>query len=273
MDNTKSFTLRRVAGFVVFGVVVLAVWGVLPLKDSSPSPALAQTEELVFKSTINSKGKRRKVPLKNCSLIDGSNRAIVSARGRTVSLERKLRREPADLGGKYRFFACGDNGTGEDSLFAKETADSDIVEFDLDEADFPEAQGGEENLDAVCNRVRDLSNNEIYKAIGSHHFSDCRRTTAGIVVAPGGSNLGDSCLDIYDSEGNDLGDMGAYFPAGPPWVYRAYACWGCSKTQKSGAALASQARKNTGSSSIYIRYGGTCIRIPDAAKCYNSRGC
>lgn len=275
MYKFESFSLRRALGVVVFAAAVLTASDFIPVRESAPSVAIAQTEELVFQSRIKRGKKRRRIRLSDCSLFEGSNRVVINSRGNRVRVELRLKRESYKLPVRYGYFACGDNGSGEDSIFAKLTADSEVVEIDLDELDFPKGKASDRKFSAVCKKVRELSSREIYKTLGSTHFStaDCRRRTAGLIIAAGGSDLNESCLEIYDSEGTQLGTMGAYYPSGRDWAYRAYACWGCSSTQKSGGELASQARKNTKKSSIYIRYGGTCIRIPDAGKCYNSKSC
>lgn len=280
MFRFEANSVRRALGAAVFTVAVLAVSGIVPVRWAEPSVAIAQTNELEtgelsFKSPINTKRKRRRIRLDDCSLIEGSSRVVINSRGNRISVERGLNRKSYKLPVRYGYFACGDNGTGEDSIFAKLTATSEVVEIDLDDADFPKINRSAQKFNAVCKKVRELSSREIYKTLGSTHFStaDCRRRTAGLIIAAGGSDLRDSCLEIYDSEGTQLGSMGAYYPSGRDWAYRAYACWGCSSTQKSGGELASQARKNTKKSSIYIRYGSTCIRVPDASKCYNSKSC
>lgn len=134
--------------------------------------------------------------------------------------------------------------------------------------------GGSGSLGGACSSIRDLNGSDIWKTRGSDHFSDCRRNTVGYIVAPGGQGASNSCIPVYDSKGNQIYSMGAYSPAGPPWRSRHYGCWGCSNSSLGGSSLAAAARKNTGSSTVYLGTSGQqCVRIPDAGRCYNSSSC
>ncbi|MCB0320387.1 MAG: hypothetical protein KDD60_05620 [Bdellovibrionales bacterium] len=229
----------------------------------------ASAQELEFKPL----SRRRNLVLRDCPIINGIDSLTIVKRGNKVLLPRKTNRKGKKLGARYTYFACGPNESSGYSLYAKATVDSEVVEFALTEKDFKEKPKSAGRLSSVCKSIRELSGADIYKTRGSDHFSDCRRNTFGLVVAPGGQSIGDSCLTVFDSDGNELASMGAYYPAGPPWRYRAYNCWGCSKSSMSGGSLAAAARKKTGSSTVYLQNGTQCIRVPDAGRCYNSSSC
>lgn len=223
---------------------------------------------------IQKVSKRRGLVLRNCILADFEqyNRLRVNKAGNRISLPTKAKRKAAPLGAKYKYFACESVDDTGDRVFAKLNQNADEVQFELGEDDFDELPKNTGNFNSKCKSVRELGSLEIYKTPGSPHFSDCRRYSFGFIVLNGGPSIGDSCLDILDSDGNKLASMGAYYPAGA-YKYRAYACWGCSSSSFNGATLASKARKNTGKSTVYIQNGTQCIRVPDPSRCYHSSSC
>ncbi|MCB0309991.1 MAG: hypothetical protein KDD42_02070 [Bdellovibrionales bacterium] len=259
----------------IFGKVLLTGLALsILLLEAAVFGNAASAQELTFSKLR----KKRDLVLNQCSLVDGQTKAIIVRPGNRVKLPRKANRKPVKLGSRYKYFACGDNGNSEHSIFAKTSEDGEMVEFNLGEEDFEERPdntgGGNSNgLKAVCPKIRDLERADIYKTRGSDHFSDCRRYTVGLIVAPGGQGISNSCIPVYDSDGTQIYSMGGYYPAGPPWRSRHYGCWGCSSSALGGASLAAKARKNTGSETVYIKAGSQCIRVPDAGRCYNSVSC
>lgn len=128
-------------------------------------------------------------------------------------------------------------------------------------------------LAQVCRSVRELQRCEIWKSIASDHITDARRNSTSYITTRGCSGFYDQCIEIYDSRGNSVHSLGQYFPTGSEYDNRHYGCFGCGDC-KSASSVAGIARANTGSSSVYVKdSSGTCIRVPDASRCYNSSGC
>jgi hypothetical protein len=126
---------------------------------------------------------------------------------------------------------------------------------------------------AGCSNIQSWPGSHIYKTVGSHHFTDVRRNTSGIVVEAGGHGPFPGCVNIVDTKGHVLAKMGSY-PPGPGWAARFYAGIGCgSGTPYNGATVASKARSYTGSQYIYADFGSVCYGPIDATKCLGSSSC
>jgi hypothetical protein len=133
--------------------------------------------------------------------------------------------------------------------------------------------GGSTGGVAQCSSMVGWPSGHIYKTIGSEHFFDVRRNTIGVVVRPGGRGPFPSCVDAIDTSGNVLARLGLY-ERGNGWEARFYAGIGCgSSTAFNGATVASKARANTGSSQIYMNFGGVCYGPIDAGSCIGSSQC
>ena len=125
-----------------------------------------------------------------------------------------------------------------------------------------------------CARVAGWPGSHIYKTIGSHHFTDVRRNTIGVVVKPGGQGPFPSCIRAVDTKGNVIASLGAYIPAGPGWQARYYAGIGCgSATPFNGSAVAARARARSGSSKIYLNFGAVCYGPIESTQCVGSKTC
>jgi hypothetical protein len=124
-----------------------------------------------------------------------------------------------------------------------------------------------------CSSIVGWPGGHIYKTIGSEHFFDVRRNTIGIVVKPGGRGPFPSCVDAIDTSGNVIAKLSLY-ERGNGWAARYYAGIGCGAgTPFNGAAVAAKARANTGSSRIYMNFGGVCYGPIDASTCIGSNQC
>ena len=125
-----------------------------------------------------------------------------------------------------------------------------------------------------CARVAAWPGSHIYKTVGSHHFTDVRRNTIGVVVKPGGQGPFPSCVRAVDTGGKVIASLGAYIPAGPGWQARYYAGIGCgSGTPLNGSAVAAKARASSGSSRIYLNFGSVCYGPIEASQCVGSKSC
>ena len=126
---------------------------------------------------------------------------------------------------------------------------------------------------AQCSSVTSWPGGHIYKTIGSEHFFDVRRNTIGIVVKPGGRGPFPSCVQAVDTKGAVVAKLGLY-ARGAGWEARYYAGVGCgSGTPFNGASVAAKARANTGSSRIYMNFGGVCYGPIEASQCIGSKQC
>ena len=124
-----------------------------------------------------------------------------------------------------------------------------------------------------CSSILGWPGGHIYKTIGSEHFFDVRRNTIGIVVRPGGRGPFPSCAEAIDTEGNVIARLGLY-ERGNGWEARYYAGVGCgTDTPLNGASVAARARGNTGSSRVYMNFGGVCYGPIDASTCIGSKQC
>lgn len=126
---------------------------------------------------------------------------------------------------------------------------------------------------AQCSSVIAWPGGHIYKTMGSEHFSDVRRNTIGIVIKPGGRGPFPGCVQAIDTNGGVVAQLGLY-SKGAGWAARYYAGVGCGAgTPFNGASVASKARANTGSSSIYMNFGGVCYGPIEASQCIGSKQC
>jgi hypothetical protein len=124
-----------------------------------------------------------------------------------------------------------------------------------------------------CSSVTSWPGGHIYKIIGSEHFFDVRRNTIGIVVKPGGRGPFPGCVDAIDTKGKVVAKLGLY-ARGAGWEARYYAGVGCgSGTPFNGTSVAAKARANTGSSRIYMNFGGICYGPIEASQCIGSKQC
>jgi hypothetical protein len=124
-----------------------------------------------------------------------------------------------------------------------------------------------------CSSIVAWPNGHIYKTIGSEHFFDIRRNTIGIVVRPGGRGPFPSCVQAIDTAGNVVAQLGLY-ARGAGWEARYYAGVGCGTgTPFNGGSVAGRARANTGSSRVYMNFGGVCYGPIDAGVCIGSKQC
>jgi hypothetical protein len=135
--------------------------------------------------------------------------------------------------------------------------------------------GGSGGSVASCSSVLGWPGSHVYKTIGSTHFSpgDVRRNTIGLVIKPGGRGPFPSCIKAVDSDGKVIAQLGLY-SRNDGWAARYYAGIGCgASTPLNGAAVASRARANTGSSQIYLNFDGMCFGPINASTCVGSSQC
>jgi hypothetical protein len=133
--------------------------------------------------------------------------------------------------------------------------------------------GGSGGAVANCSSVVPLPGSHIYKTHGSQHFTDVRRNTIGVVLKVGARGPFPGCVQAVDRSGRVIANLGLY-SKGAGWAARYYAGIGCgASTPLNGTAVASRARSNTGSSSIYLNFGGVCYGPIEATQCYNSISC
>jgi len=141
--------------------------------------------------------------------------------------------------------------------------------------DPPSDGGGDSGSVASCSSTIGWPSGHIYKTIGSTHFSpgDVRRNTIGVVIKPGGRGPFPSCIRAVDTSGKVVAQLGLY-SRNDGWAARYYAGVGCGTgTPFNGAAVASRARSNTGSSRVYINFDGICYGPIDASICVGSSQC
>jgi hypothetical protein len=137
------------------------------------------------------------------------------------------------------------------------------------------ATGGPGNVSSCSSVTSWPSASHVYKTVGSDHFSpgDPRRSSANVLIKPGGSGPFPSCINIVDTKGNIVSKMGLY-ARGDGWAARYYSGFGCgSSFAINGSAVARKAKSNTGSSNIYANFGGKCYGPIDASKCIGSKHC
>jgi hypothetical protein len=126
---------------------------------------------------------------------------------------------------------------------------------------------------ATCSETVGWPSSHIYKTIGSTHFTDVRRNTAGVILKVGARGPFPGCVEALDSSGKVIAKLGLY-ARGAGWAARYYAGIGCGAgTPFNGARLASLARSNTGSSRIYMKFGNVCYGTIEASRCIGSGQC
>ena len=129
-------------------------------------------------------------------------------------------------------------------------------------------------LQARCPSIRNPSGGEIWKNIASTHIptSDPRRFSTSFITRSGTAAPQVSCIEAFDKNGNKVHSLG-FYGAGGQYSSRFYGGSGCGD-KKSGSAIASIARGNTGSPEIYLKTNSnTCIRIGNPNSCINSSAC
>jgi hypothetical protein len=130
------------------------------------------------------------------------------------------------------------------------------------------------SLSSVCRTTRSFAKGEIWKPRASSHIptSDPRRKSTSFIVLRGYAAPSASCLNVYDSEGTLIHKLGVYSRNGT-YKARFYGGSGCGD-KKSASTVNSTARRNTGSSTIYVKVGtNTCVSLPSATSCKNSSNC
>jgi hypothetical protein len=126
---------------------------------------------------------------------------------------------------------------------------------------------------AQCAKFVKLPSTHIYKTFGSKHFSDIRRKTIGLILKSGAAGPFPSCIDAIDGNGQVVSKLGLY-AVGGGWGARYYAGIRCAKsTPYGGAEVASRAIQSSGSSKIYMKFGGVCYGPFEANRCVNSSSC
>lgn len=126
---------------------------------------------------------------------------------------------------------------------------------------------------AQCSEIVGWPGSHIYKTIGSEHFTDIRRNTIGVVLRTNARGPFPGCIEALDSSGKVVAKLGLY-SQGAGWAARYYAGIGCgSGTPFNGSRVASIARANTGSTRIYMNFGGVCYGPIDASRCIGSQQC
>jgi hypothetical protein len=124
-----------------------------------------------------------------------------------------------------------------------------------------------------CSRVTSWPGSHVYKTIGSTHFTDIRRNTAGVILKVGAAGPYPNCIQVVDRSGKVLANMGLY-AKGAGWAARYYAGIGCgASTPLNGNAIAGRARSSTGSQAVYMNFGSVCYGPIDAAQCIGSQQC
>jgi hypothetical protein len=124
-----------------------------------------------------------------------------------------------------------------------------------------------------CSQSMGWPSGHIYKTIGSTHFTDIRRNTIGVVLRMGARGPFPNCVEALDTSGRVVAKLGLY-ARGAGWAARYYAGIGCgSGTPFNGSRVASIARANTGSSRIYMNFGGVCYGPIEATQCIGSQQC
>ncbi|HMO02313.1 MAG TPA: hypothetical protein PKD37_06340 [Oligoflexia bacterium] len=124
-----------------------------------------------------------------------------------------------------------------------------------------------------CKSVTPLPSTAIYKKIGSHHFTDVRRNTIGLIFVPGARGPFPSCINVQATNGTVVAKMHLYARGGG-WAARYYAGIGCgSSTPFNGNAVASRARAASGNQNVLFNFGSVCYGPIDPTRCIRSRGC
>ena len=124
----------------------------------------------------------------------------------------------------------------------------------------------------ACKRYGSFPSGFIYKTVGSNHFSDCRRSTIGLIMRNGTSGPFPSVISIYSLNGTKLGAVGLY-SRNDGWAARYYSCVGGGQPAQSGSRLAQKAKQASGSTKVYLNRSGTCYGPIEANKCVGSKQC
>ena len=126
---------------------------------------------------------------------------------------------------------------------------------------------------STCSQSVSWPGSHIYKTIGSTHFTDVRRNTAGVILKVGAQGPFPGCVEALDNAGRVIAKFGLY-SRGAGWAARYYAGVGCgAATPFNGSRLASIARANTGSSRIYVKFADVCYGPIEASQCIGSGQC
>jgi len=273
-----KWSVRFCKRLFLFSIIVLGTMA------SGVTSAVADFSELRF---VNLNKKRPQVALR-CNLYLGNQRfarVTVLGQGQRLRLPPAAKRKAIAVRSvapsgqkKFRSWACLFDESGQNNLLvARAGPNSEPVVIAISVEDFPVAsgQGGSANtLGQKCGRTQSFPSAFIYKRVGSSHFNDCRRNTAGLIIKAGYPGSFPSSAEVLDTRGNVRAVLGAYFPSGHEWKWRGYACWGAGKsTPFSGSKIAADARSSTGSSNVYLKLGNTCYGPIDAGRCYNSSQC
>ncbi len=132
-----------------------------------------------------------------------------------------------------------------------------------------------QGLGKVCKSVRDIKSCEVWKARASHDipYTDSRKRSTTFIGRRGCGTRVSSCIPVYDSNGEEIHSLGNYPNRISDYDFRAYGGYACGDGMSS-SGLASLARRNTGSSEVFLKdSSGNCIRIPDPSRCYYSTEC
>lgn len=244
--------------------------GLLGLLSMSAAPAQAQ--DLQYQRTS---AKRSRV-IQNCQVTQAISTLRVGPNGTKIFLPRSQNRKGYKLAQRARFFACGTStaNPAQVSLFTKASRDGAVMETPLSLDLFPQMKNSSTgSLGSVCSRVQGLPGGFIYKTIGSHHFTDIRRNTIGLIAVPGTNMSWPSCIRVLDSAGEKIGSLSLY-ARGDGWAARYYAGVGCASSEPyNGEAIAARARRNTRSENIYFDFGSTCFGPVEADECIRSKAC
>lgn len=189
--------------------------------------------------------------------------AGLSARGteRRISMNRA-----------WRHFTCTDrDGDGISEIVAR------MVEGGERRQVLNVASTGNGALSRVCRSVEELKSCQIWKSIQSTHISkgDPRHRGPAFITIRGCEDSFPNPLIAYAKDGKEIHRAGEYFPTGSAYDSRHYGCHGGGDC-KSPVALAQEAarRNGGGDESIYLRgESGTCYRVPDPGRCFNSSAC
>ncbi|MCO6430084.1 MAG: hypothetical protein J5J00_04430 [Deltaproteobacteria bacterium] len=144
---------------------------------------------------------------------------------------------------------------------------------DDDDDDDDSGGGGGPSDVASCNSISSWPSSHIYKTIGSHHFTDIRRNTIGLILKPGTRGPFPNCISMVDRNGKVAAYLGLY-ATGNGWAARYYAGIGCgSSTAYNGATVARNAERSSGSPNVYANFGGKCYGPINANRCIGSSQC
>lgn len=237
------------------------------------APTLAMAER-VFGCDFDSDSKEDFVNTKSCKFNDDLQRIV--CKKLTVKLSSADRNQNINFGDYkskarkgYSGFVCQPRqNKGGTDLFA--TNKKNVIEK------IGKVRNSAPNgIEAVCSSIRALRSCEIWKSEASDHIPsfDPRSNSTSLIALRGCPGTYPSCIQVYDRDGNVVHKIGEYPNFISSYDSRHYGGTGCGD-QKSPSAIASLARKNTGSSEVYAKdSSGACARIPEPTRCYNSSKC